>query len=89
MGLETVELLMDLEDYFHIRVPDEAASNALTVADLQAVIVGLLVQKGRTNSEETRREVWDGMMHVLEQEGYDVKQIRPDSKWIGDITQYG
>ena len=89
MGLETVEILMDLEDYFHVDVPDEAASACVTVAELQDVIVGLLVKQGRFDSEETRREVWEGMMFVLAENGYDVTTVRPDSKWVGDITQHG
>jgi hypothetical protein len=88
MGLETVKVLMDIEDYFHVGVPDEAASEVVTVADLQAVIVSLLVKQGDMDSEKTRREVWDGMMKILANNGYDVRLIHPNSRWIEDIFRY-
>lgn len=89
MGLETVEILMDLEDFFAISIPDSLASACVTVADLQAVIVKILAERGTRDCDETRQMVWDGMMSVLEENGIDVRQVHPDSKWIGDITQYG
>jgi len=89
MGLETVEILMDLEDFFQLKIPDSLASPCVTVADLQAVIVRLLVERGARDDEETWRRVWAGIITVLWGEGYDVAKIRPDSIWIGDITAYG
>jgi hypothetical protein len=89
MGLETVEIVMDMEDRFQIHIPDAAASNCYTVADLQNIIVDLLAAKGKTPDDQLRQEVWDGMMKVLARNRYPVERIRPDSKWIGDITKYG
>jgi hypothetical protein len=89
MGLETVEIVMDMEDYFHLKISDAAASNCITVADLQRVIVDLLAAQGRQSGEELQREVWKGMMAVLAKNRYPVNQIRPESTWIGDITKYG
>jgi len=34
MGLETVELLMDIEDHFGVSIPDEDASRCITVGDI-------------------------------------------------------
>jgi hypothetical protein len=89
LGLETVEIVLDMEDHFHVRIPDAAASRCVTVADLQWVIVDLLVAKGRPQGEALHQEVWDGMIAVLGRHGYPVGRIRPESKWIGDITRYG
>jgi hypothetical protein len=80
MGLETVEILMDLEDLFQVRIPDDVASACVTVGDLQAEIVELLLLRGDgAKRDETVQKVWDGMMEVLAQNGYDVSQIRPES----------
>lgn len=89
MGLETVEILMDLEGFFQLKIPDSLASSCVTVAELQAVIVRLLVEHGASDDEETRKRVWAGIITVLWGGGYNVAKIRPDSKWIGDITAYG
>ncbi len=89
MGLETVEIVMGMEDHFRIHIPDAAASNCNTVADLQNVIVNLLAAQGKPSNDQLRREVWDGMMKVLARNRYPVDRIRPESKWIGDITKYG
>ena len=89
MGLETVEILLSVEEHFRISVPDASWTECVTVADLQNLVVELLVAQGRVRSEFLRREVWDGILTVLRQEGYDVARIRPDSTWVGDITKYG
>ena len=89
MGLETVEIVLDLEDHFEVAIPDAAASSTITVADLQQVIVDLLVAKGKARTPELQVEVWKGMMAVLAKQGYPVARIRPNSKWVGDITRYG
>jgi hypothetical protein len=89
MGLETVEIVMSLEDYFHIEIPDSAASSCITVSDLQQVVVDLLANQGRVQGEELQNEVWKGMITVLAKEGYPVNRILPESKWIGDITKNG
>ena len=90
MGLQLLEIVMDLEDFFQVRIPDDAASACVTVADLQAEIVKLLLLKApRADPEQTRRTVWDDMMKVLARNGYNVSRIRPESKWIGDVTENG
>ncbi len=89
MGLETVEIVMDMEDYFKVRIPDAAASKCTTVADLQTVIADLLVIRGRAPGEKLQAEVWQGMMAVLAKNRYPLENIGPESKWIGDITKYG
>ena len=89
MGLETVEILMGMEDYFHLQIPDAAASACITVADLQRVIVDLLVSQGRPRDEQLSAEVWKGMVAVLAKNRVPIEPIRPESTWIGDITKYG
>lgn len=90
MGLDTVEILMEVEEDFGISVPDSVASNCITVRDLQVVIIDLLVAKGRERWPELEQEVWMGLVTIVtEQMGMDTEAVRPESRWVGDITKYG
>jgi hypothetical protein len=90
MGLETVEIVMDVEDHFGISVPDEVASKCETAADLQKVIIDLLVAKGRPRSAELESEVFRDLVKIsADVTGNDPATIRPESRWVGDVTKYG
>ena len=90
MGLETVEILMEVEDRFGVSVPDEVASNCVTVADLQRVLVDLLVRKGRARSADLDDEVYRDLVRIIvDQTGLKASEVRPESKWVGDVTDYG
>jgi hypothetical protein len=90
MGLETVEILMEVEDHFRIKVPDAVASRCITVADLQNVIVDMLVARGRERSSELKDEVFHDLVDiVVKYNGMAAADIRPESRWVGDITPYG
>ena len=80
---------MAMEDYFHVQIPDAAASHCVTAADLQRVIVDLLAAQRRKRTEDLRAEVWAGMIAVLGKLRYPVDRIRQESKWIGEITKCG
>ena len=89
MGLETVEILMDLEDHFGVHIPDSSASACVTVDDLGKVIMNLLVAQGRSPGNLLEREVWDGMVAVMTKNRIPADRIQPAAKWIGDITRWG
>ena len=88
MGLETVEILVDIEDHFHVSLPDDEASACITVADLQKLVIRELSQ-GQSENAELHQVVWNGILTVLVKNGYSVEKIRPESKWVGDITIHG
>jgi acyl carrier protein len=48
MGLDTVELVLAVEEHFGVEIPDEEASKLLTVGMLQAWVVSELENQGRT-----------------------------------------
>jgi len=90
MGLETVEIVMEVERRFGISVPYEVASNCVTVADLQKVVVDLLVAKGGQRSSEFDAEVLRELIRIsAEITGNDPATIRPESRWVGDVTTCG
>lgn len=90
MGLEMVELVMDIEDRFGVDILDHQASTIETVGQMQDVIVELLIAKGQADRPELRDEVWHGIVEIVaDQMGIDRSQIKPESRWVGDITKDG
>jgi hypothetical protein len=90
MGLETVEIIMEIEDRFHVSIPDKIASTCNTVSDLQRELSTLLQQQGRQPSQALEHEIYDGIVAVIvKQTRIPASKIRPESRWIGDITRYG
>lgn len=90
MGLEGVEILMEIEDEFDISIPDQVASNSPTVGDTHRVIVDMLVAKGAVRSPELEADAWQRLvMIVTGQMGMKPEDVRSESRWIPDITKYG
>src|SRR5690349_9982085 len=90
MGLEMVEIVMKVEDHFGVSVPDEVASKCVTVADLQRAVVDLLVRKGVARSPDLEAAVYVDLVRIIvDQTGMNETDIKPESKWVGDITDYG
>lgn len=90
MGLQTVEIVLEVEDHFGISLPDEMASKCVTVVDLQKIVVELLVAKRRQRSPELDAEVLRESIRIsAEITGNDPATIRPESRWVGDVTKYG
>ena len=49
MGLDTVELVLLIEEHFQIEIADEAASKITTVGELHEYVYGQLKRRGRTD----------------------------------------
>jgi hypothetical protein len=90
MGLDTVEILMEIEEEFDISIPDQVASNSLTVGDTHRVIVEMLVAKGAARSRELEADIWQRLVKAVTKT-VDIKPdaIRPESRWIPDFSKYG
>lgn len=78
MGLDYVELVMALEDAFHISIADEDASAVVTVGDLHALVVSRL--KGpdakRCLTSAAFYRVRRGLVDAL---GVDRRSVRPST----------
>ena len=46
MGLDTVELLLAVEEEFKMKIPNEVAAQLFTVGDLHEFVVAELLRKG-------------------------------------------
>lgn len=81
MGLDIVELFMAVEERFQIHISDEEASDATTVGELQALIIGKLRVEDlkRCLTSATFYRVRRALVEVL---GAERRQIRPDTQLI-------
>ena len=62
MGLDTVELVMAIEEEFSIEIPNEDAERLGVLGDLQEYIVRALQQRGETPAES---QVWQRLSAVV------------------------
>jgi acyl carrier protein len=67
MGLDTVELVMAVEDEFGLEIPDAAAEMMMTVGDMHAFLVAELKRLGR---EGDPAKVFEQMRAII------VRQLR-------------
>lgn len=90
MGLETVEIVLELEDAFGISIPDDRAASNITLGDTRTLIVELLIAKGRVASAELEHEVWERLVTVIcVQTGIRRTALHVGSNWVGEVTRYG
>jgi acyl carrier protein len=56
MGLDSVELVMECEDEFQIRIADADASATETVGQLQTLCIRLVEEQTQTTLSQERRD---------------------------------
>jgi hypothetical protein len=84
MGLDTVELVLAVEEHFGVEIPDGEASKLLTVGMLQAWVVSELENQGRTpvNLERTFAELRD---LICRQTGASPDEVVANARFVKDL----
>jgi acyl carrier protein len=72
MGLDTVELVMQVEKTFAITIPDHEAEKMLTVGDMHDYVMRVTVADGRALDSD---QVWDQITEILA-EDYGVARVK-------------
>jgi acyl carrier protein len=84
MGLDTVELVMAVENHFHIEIPDKDASQIYTVGELHAFIVNALARAGRT--DVGHQQAYDDLRNIIcSQLRVDPRLVRPEARIVKDF----
>ena len=83
VGLDTVELVIDVENAFAISIPDIDAGRLHTVGDLQRYVVAARAQMGQPLAPE---DVWSQLCDILEHR-YAItrKAITPQARIVADL----
>ena len=82
MGLDSVELLLSIEEEFDIDVSNEEASRILTVGDLETLVLSKV--GGRAYSEP--EHIWQQLVGlVADASGVRVDEVRRDAHIVRDL----
>lgn len=83
MGLDTVELVMEIEDEFEIEISDEAAPDLTTVGDIYLFVMNAVAARGRTIDE---REAWDRLKRIfVDRFGIPDQHLLPSAHIVYDL----
>lgn len=85
MGLDTVELIVSIEDHFEIRIPDPVAEKLNTVQDIVNCVYAMI--KDRSNYREFDREnVAKVVIELIsDKSGIPVHQIKLEHSITNDL----
>ncbi len=83
MGMDTVELVMDIKDEFRIGIPDEVASTLESVGDLHECVLSKLRERGEQPNEA---QIWNRLCHLLVVNfGISPEKITRSAKVVRDL----
>jgi acyl carrier protein len=83
MGLDTVELVMAVEQEFGLEIPDAAAEKMLSVGDMHAFLVSELMRLGR-DYDDVR--VFERMRAIIvRQLGVSPDEVVPRARFVKDL----
>jgi acyl carrier protein len=84
MGLDTVELVLAVEDYFEITIPDAVAQTLFTVGDLHAFVVAELTRHGRFTGDSSC--VYESLKElIVRQLGVRPDEVVPTARFVQDL----
>jgi acyl carrier protein len=83
MGLDTVELVMAIEEEFGISIPDDVAPNLVRLGDLQAFAVRALRARGESVDPSV---AWERVKAVVRSDfGIREKYLVPEAHIVHDL----
>jgi len=84
MGLDTVELVMRVEDHFAIEIPNAHAAKLVSVAKLHDYVVAELQRQGRFDGDIDK--VYAQLRDIIcRQLGVRPQDVVPDARFVDDF----
>lgn len=84
MGLDTVELVLSVEDWFDVEIPNDVASTLVTVGMLHVWVVGELQRLGRGAVDSDR--VFEELKELIcRQTGVNPDKVVPEASFVKDL----
>ena len=89
MGLESVELVMDIEEAYGITVPDNAMNNIYTLGDFHDLIDRLVKEQQPElwASASFPKKLWPDIAHFATRNGYNSEPdtVTRASRFVEDV----
>ena len=86
MGLDIVEMVIEVETSFGISISDQDASHLRTVGDLYQCVVAA-VDPADESAKSYQGALWERYLNVLEQEiGVRRSELRPEARFVQDLA---
>ena len=88
MGLDSVELLMEVEREWDLEIPDAAADRLATVGDLYWLVLDGLSARARATGAPAPDppQVWARLVAIIARElGVEPGRVRPEASFRGDL----
>ena len=86
MGLDTVELVMSVEEEFGIDIPPEAAEKITTVGDLRDFVVTSLERKSAGTGGVSGDSVLQQIQRIFEKDhGVGPERVVPAARILADL----
>lgn len=84
MGLDTVELILAVEEEFKIKIPNEVAAQLFTVGDLHEFVVAELLRMGQISVD--RDMIYDTLRNLIcSQLGVSPDEVIPTANFVQDL----
>ena len=84
MGLDTVELVLAVEDWFEITIPDEVAETLFTVGTLHAFVISELKRTDRFGGDDAL--VFEQLRTlIVRQLGVKPEEVTPTARFVQDL----
>ena len=90
MGMQSIELVMDVEDEFGIRIPDDAAEQCITVGQLHTLVVNLIRSGSRQDLKkhvDLESLVWMRLCELSAKLSRATRpaDIKPETRFVDDL----
>jgi hypothetical protein len=86
MGLDYVEMVMEIEDRFTVEVPDADAGRLRTVGDWYWYLRDRLQARSGSSDDAPSGELWERLLDVIEKEsGLPRERLRADADLSRDL----
>lgn len=89
MGLEIVELMMDIERAYGITIPDDAMDNIHTLGDFHDLIAKLVAEQKpeRFAQASFHAELWPAIAHYATRNGYhsEPDTVTRQTRFVEDL----
>ena len=84
MGLDSVEIILAVEQEFGLEIPDAEAARMITVGDLQAFVVVELRRLGRTDADADA--IFERLRAIIcRQLGVQPDAVIPTARFVKDL----